>query len=160
MQVSLTSHGRFCKVQVTDLRLNLVIVYWTEQRYQAMVPVLVSQIGGLSRLKSDNVKEAQHLAECFGAFAGSTTSESVLKSFNMAILMTTRSDNANERLIALIVLEKAWQNQEELVQFAPETVAEFLSECLQDENGAVEGAARKVLKRIEGLVGDLSAYLE
>jgi hypothetical protein len=35
-----------------------------------------------------------------------------------------------------------------------------LSECLQDENGAVEGAARKVLKRIEGLVGDLSAYLE
>jgi U3 small nucleolar RNA-associated protein 10 len=142
------------------LTLSINIVYWTEQRYQAIVPLLVSQIGGLSRLQADNVKEAQHLADCFGALAASTTSENVLKSFNMAILMTTRSDNANERLIALIVLEKAWQHQEELVQFAPETVAEFLSECLQDENGAVEAAARKVLKRIEGLVGDLSAYLE
>lgn len=158
MQVSRSS-GNWIH-QVRSLIRRVHAVYWTEQRYQAIVPVLVSQIGGLSRLKTDNVKEAQHLAECFGAFANSTGSESVLKSFNMAILMTTRSDNANERLIALIVLEKAWQNQEELVQFAPETVAEFLSECLQDENGAVEAAARKVLKRIEGLVGDLSAYLE
>jgi U3 small nucleolar RNA-associated protein 10 len=111
-------------------------------------------------LRADNAKESQQLAECFGALAASTTSENVLKSFNMAILMTTRSDDANRRLIALVVLEKAWQQQEELVQFAPETVAEFLSECLQDENGAVETAARKVLKRIESLVGDLSAYLE
>lgn len=125
-----------------------------------MIPRLVAQIKGLVRLKGENAKEAQHLAECFGALARSTTSETVLKSFNMALLMTTRSDNANERLIALIALEKAWQNQEELVQFAPETVAEFLSECLQDENAAVEAAARKVLKRIESLVGDLSAYLE
>lgn len=59
-----------------------------------------------------------------------------------------------------MALHGIWIKQEELVQFVPETVAQFLSELLEDENADVEVEARKVLSRIEGLVGDLSSYLE
>jgi U3 small nucleolar RNA-associated protein 10 len=73
----------------------------------------------------------------------------------------TRSDDAKERLSALRALDGIWESQtEELVQFVPETVSEFLAELLEDENSDVERLARSVLKRIEGVTGSLQEYLE
>ncbi len=59
-----------------------------------------------------------------------------------------------------MILQSIWSKQEEMVQFVPETVAQFLGEVLEDENGDVVLEGRKLLGRIEGMVGDLSSYLE
>jgi U3 small nucleolar RNA-associated protein 10 len=47
-----------------------------------------------------------------------------------------------------------------MIALVPETVSEFLAELLEDENGEVEGEARKVLARIEKMTGSLKEYLE
>jgi U3 small nucleolar RNA-associated protein 10 len=47
-----------------------------------------------------------------------------------------------------------------MVQFVPETVSEFLSELLEDDNADVVSLVRRVLGRIEGLTGSLKEYLE
>ena len=95
------------------------------------------------------------------SLAGSTTSETVLKSLNSAVCLTTRSEDPQTRKAALRALDAIWEKQaEEMLQFVPETVSEFLAELLEDENSEVEGLARKVLARIERSTGSLKEYLE
>lgn len=75
--------------------------------------------------------------------------------------LATRSDSAGVRLSALACLDAIWEKQpDEMIQFVPETVSEFLSELLEDENSDVERSARRLLARIEGLTGSLKEYLE
>lgn len=85
----------------------------------------------------------------------------MLKSLNTALCLATRSDAPNVRLSALACLDAIWDKQaDEMIQFVPETVSEFLSELLEDDNSDVERSARKLLARIEGLTGSLKEYLQ
>jgi U3 small nucleolar RNA-associated protein 10 len=101
------------------------------------------------------------IATVFSSLAGSTTSTPVLKALNTSLCLATRSDTVSVRLSALKAIDGVWDKQpDEMIQFVPETVSEFLSELLEDENSDVENMARKVLARIEGLTGSLKEYLE
>ena len=135
-------------------------MFWTTETYKQYIPVLVAQVESLGKQPGDIDDLTKAFAGMSSALVDSTTSEVILKQFNAALLLTTRSENAQVRLVALQVLDAIWAKQEEMVQFVPETVGEFLNELLEDEEASVEQAARRFLKRIEGYVGDLSAYLE
>lgn len=143
------------------LRVSLELdedAFWTSDNYNRFIPPMVAQIEALARQHDSDM--ANTFAATMAAMARSTSSETTLKMLNNSILLVTRSDDAQARLVALQVLDRVWERQEEMVQFVPETVGEFVSELLEDEDASVEEAARRLLKRIEGYVGDLSAYLE
>lgn len=127
-------------------------VFWNEERYNALVKPAVKQIGYVSAVGDAAVEDS--LIELFASLARSTTSETVLKTVNDAVCMTTRSDVNAERLLALRVLDKMWDQQEELIQFAATTISDFISETLEDADPAVEHAAKKFLDRMRAVLGN------
>lgn len=132
-----------------------MLAFWTDALHLKLLPHLISQIPLFP-----NLPQPSPLAVALSSLAGSTTSTPTLKLLNTSLLLATRSDEPSTRLGALRALEGVWAAQpDEMVQFVPETVGEFLSELLEDENADVEGMARKVLGRIEGLTGSLKEYL-
>lgn len=132
--------------------------YWTDAAFLKLLPALVSQLGVFPDLASAPDSPP---AATLAALAAATASETTLKKVNTAICLATRADEPKARMGALRALDSAWERHaDELIQFVPETVAEFLAELLEDENAEVEGLARKVLTRIEGVTGSLKEYLE
>ncbi|KAL7425209.1 snoRNA-binding rRNA-processing protein utp10 [Cryptotrichosporon argae] len=139
--------------------------YYTDAIHLGLVPQLGAQLGlfpaSAASSSSAAAAAAAPIARAFAALAQSTASEPVLRALNGALCMATRADDAPTRLAALGAMDAVWASQaDELIAFVPETVAEFLAELLEDENAEVEAAARKVLGRIEGVVGSLKEYLE
>jgi U3 small nucleolar RNA-associated protein 10 len=135
--------------------LTDIAAFWTDQHHIKMIPLLTAQLPLFPNSPSSPV------ATAFSALAGSTTSTQVLKALNTSLCLATRSDSAPVRMSALKCIDGVWEKQpDEMIQFVPETVSEFLSELLEDENSDVENMARKVLARIEGLTGSLKEYLE
>ena len=131
--------------------------YYTDSIHLELIPLLNSQIG----LFPGSETSAELIANALACLAGSTSSENVLRALNTGVCMVTRSDEASTRLAALKVLDSVWTKQaEEMLQFVPETVSEFLAELMEDENGDVELAARAVLSKIEAQTGSLKEYLE
>lgn len=129
--------------------------FWTDQHHIKMIPLITAQLPLFPNVQSSPV------ATACAALAGSTTSTPVLKSLNTSLCLATRSDSSVVRISALKCIDGVWEKQpDEMIQFVPETVSEFLSELLEDENSDVENMARKVLARIEGLTGSLKEYLE
>ncbi|CAD6568277.1 MAG: snoRNA-binding rRNA-processing protein utp10, partial [Tremellales sp. Tagirdzhanova-0007] len=129
--------------------------FWTDALHLKMIPLLVGQLALFPDLATSPV------GATLASLAGSTSSESVLKSLNTAVCLTTRSQDPQIRKAALGAMDAIWEKQaEEMLQFVPETVSEFLAELLEDENGEVEALARKVLARIERSTGSLKEYLE
>ena len=132
--------------------------YWTDASCVKLIPLLISQIFIFTDLTS--VPESP-IAQTLAAMASSTTSEPVLKKLNTSICLLTRGDDPRERMSALRALDGIWEKQaDELLQFVPETVGEFLAELLEDENSDVERMARGILARIEKITGSLKEYLE
>ncbi|CAK9783229.1 hypothetical protein CC85DRAFT_281973 [Cutaneotrichosporon oleaginosum] len=136
--------------------------YWTDAGLLKLLPALVAQLAlddeelAIAAVGADS-PPAQSLA----SLAAATTSETTLKKVNSAVCLATRADKPKARMAALRALDAMWErHSDELIQFVPETVAEFLAELLEDENLEVEGLARKVLARIEGVTGSLKEYLE
>lgn len=142
-----SSNGR---IRIPLTRLSLV--FWNEERYRALIKPAVKQIGYVSASANPTAEDA--LIDLFASLAHSTTSETVLKIVNDAVCMTTRSDDASERLLALRVLDKMWDQQEEMIQFAATTISDFISETLEDADPAVEHAAKKFLDRMRGVLGN------
>lgn len=129
--------------------------FWTDALQLKVVPTLVDQLPLFSDVSPSPV------ARTLASLAGSTTSEPVLKSINSAICLATRAENPKTRMATLRAMDAVWEKQaEEMLQFVPETVSEFLAELLEDENSEVEGLARKVLARIEKMTGSLKEYLQ
>lgn len=129
--------------------------FWTDQHHLKLIPMLTAQLPLFPNSPSEPI------ATVFSSLAGSTTSTPVLKALNTSLCLATRSDTVSVRLSALKAIDGVWDKQpDEMIQFVPETVSEFLSELLEDENSDVENMARKVLARIEGLTGSLKEYLE
>lgn len=132
--------------------------YWTDAGLLKILPELVAQ---LSVLPEPGSSATSPPAAAIAALAASTSGETTLKRVNNAVCLATRAEEAKTRMAALRALEAMWERHaDELIQFVPETVAEFLAELLEDENSEVEGLARKTLARIEGVTGSLKEYLE
>jgi U3 small nucleolar RNA-associated protein 10 len=166
----------YSKGEITDENLlNLLLdvlaksfdvdegAFWTDTSTAKLLPLLValidSPVTATTTLTSTSTP-AEHLAGCLGSLAGSTTTESVLRSVNTSICLTSRSDIVSSRLAALKAIEGIWTKQsEELAPFVQETVGEFLGELVEDENGDVEVLARRVIKVIEGVAGNVDEYL-
>ncbi|KAK4685034.1 U3 small nucleolar RNA-associated protein 10, partial [Tremellales sp. Uapishka_1] len=132
--------------------------YWTDALNLRLIPLLVAQLSLFPEITSS---PSSPVSNVLASLAASTTSESVLRKLNQAICMATRAEEPKARMAALRAMDLVWEKQaDEMLQFVPETVSEFLAELLEDENGEVEGLARKVLARIEALTGSLKEYLE
>lgn len=133
-------------------------VFWTDATLLKLLPLVVEQ---LSLFPDVTATPESPVAKALASIAATTSSEATLKKVNSAICLATRAEEPKARMAALYALDAAWErHSEELIQFVPETVAEFLAELLEDENSEVEGLARKVLARIEGVTGSLKEYLE
>ncbi|BEI90452.1 uncharacterized protein CcaverHIS019_0305220 [Cutaneotrichosporon cavernicola] len=136
--------------------------YWTDAGLLKLLPAVVAQLA----LTDDELAVAaagadSPPAKTLAALAAATTSETTLKKVNGTVCLATRADEPKARMATLRALDAMWErHSDELIQFVPETVAEFLVELLEDENLEVEGLARKVLARIEGVTGSLKEYLE
>jgi U3 small nucleolar RNA-associated protein 10 len=132
--------------------------YWNDGLLLKIIPRLTSQLSIFPDLVSS---ASSPLTTTLSSLSGSTTSESVLKLLNERLCMFTRDDSPRVRIAALKAMDAVWEKQaEEMIALVPETVSEFLAELLEDENGEVEGEARKVLARIEKMTGSLKEYLE
>ncbi|WWC92888.1 uncharacterized protein L201_007850 [Kwoniella dendrophila CBS 6074] len=135
-------------------------VYWTDQLYLQILPLLISQI---SIFTSDSLSN-ESLMDCLTKLAGSASnsnSENVLRRLNSSICLKTRSDDILTRLKSLKILNNIWENNlQDLISFVPETVSEFLTELLEDESKDIELLARKLLTTIESVTGSLKEYLE
>lgn len=132
--------------------------FWTDASLLKLLPGLVAQLSTLPELASSDVSPP---ARAIAAMAAATNGETTLKKVNMAVCMTTRAEEPRTRMAALRALDAMWERHaDEMIPLVPETVAEFLAELLEDENSEVEGLARKVLARIEGVTGSLKEYLE
>lgn len=142
---------QFNKSQQADPNIT---AFWTDQHHLKMIPLLTAQLPLFPTAPTP-------VSTAFASLAGSTTSTPVLKALNTSLCLATRSDESVVRMAALKCIDGVWEKQpDEMIQFVPETVSEFLSELLEDENSDVENMARKVLARIEGLTGSLKEYLE
>jgi U3 small nucleolar RNA-associated protein 10 len=135
--------------------------FWTREKSEKFLPAMTSQLSILASLKGDSEICLNTLTLALSTAADAmASSDTVLKALNTAILLETRSESAATRVAAITALGAVWQKKgEEMIPLVPETVAQFLSELIEDENADVEKAARGVLTVIEGLVGDLQAYL-
>lgn len=139
--------------------------YWTDAGLLKLLPGLVAQLALDPATSADLATAAAGTdsppAKALAALAVATGSEVTLKKANSAVCLATRADEPKARMAALRALDAMWErHSDELIQFVPETVAEFLAELLEDENAEVEALARKVLARIEGVTGSLKEYLE
>ncbi|ORX37624.1 hypothetical protein BD324DRAFT_650190 [Kockovaella imperatae] len=164
----------FASGDLTDVRLWQLVLetmgksfavddgaYWSDGSVLKIIPSLVPQLGAGTRLAIQSQAD-RSVSQCLASLAESTTSETVLKALNTAICLQTRDDDAQVRMAALHALDGIWEVQgEELVAFVAETVGDYLSELLEDENSDVVAMARRVLGRIEKASGaDVEEYLE
>ncbi|KAH9450688.1 hypothetical protein Pst134EB_018214 [Puccinia striiformis f. sp. tritici] len=95
--------------------------------------------------------------------------DTLLKVMNSGILqeIKCRDDDEEEegtiniKLISLEVLEEIWKEiGPTLVPFVPETIGGCLIEALEESNGGIDQAAKKVVKRIELEIGEsIEGYL-
>jgi U3 small nucleolar RNA-associated protein 10 len=136
--------------------------YWTDAGLLKLLPAVVAQLAVEDEeLATAGAGADSPPAKTLASLAAATTSETTLKKVNGAVCLATRADEPKARMASLRALDAMWErHSDELIQFVPETVAEFLAELLEDDNSEVEGLARKVLARIEGVTGSLKEYLE
>lgn len=135
--------------------------FWNDSSLLKILPSLISQLQLKGELGTLAASAQSPIASALAALAVASTSENTLKRVNNAVCLATRADEPPARMAALRTLDAMWErHSDELIQFVPETVAEFLAELLEDENSEVESLARKVLARIEGVTGSLKEYLE
>lgn len=128
--------------------------YINEDHYRSLCDPLVNQLSALSN--SGNFIELvdEHLIPCLGQLAVSCSHQSVLKQLNHSTLMQTRSPRDLTRLMALKTLEEFYSKMgEEFLAYLPETVP-FLAELMEDECEEVEAGCRKVIKIVEGFLGE------
>ncbi len=135
--------------------------FWTTEKLTVIIPALADQTQVVPRLSVPMETATEGLVAMFVSLAQlASSSEVLLKILNTAILLQTRADETATRLAALQCLKAIWQkNGEDMISLVPETVAQFLSELMEDEHSDVEKVAREVLTVIEGFVGDLQGYL-
>ncbi|CED85640.1 Uncharacterized conserved protein [Phaffia rhodozyma] len=129
--------------------------YWTDELLSKLTPILVSQLPVAYTFDSESAVAVY--AKTMASLSAATTSPSLLKSLNHTLLLHSRSDIAEIRSLGLQIVKAVWEKSgDEMLEFVPHTVSDFVAELVEDEDEGVEASARGLLKVIEGLVGPLS----
>lgn len=133
--------------------------FWTVLRLAKIGPAVAHQLQSPHPLSSALVTGAYTplLAQCAATIS---PHEDVLKTFNTALLMLTRSDTLSTKRSALEAIETLWDTLgDTMLTLVPETTP-FLAECLEESDGGVEIVARRVVQRVEDHLGEsLDSYL-
>lgn len=137
--------------------------FWTDEHLTKLLPTLVRQVEVVpssSDIAAAAPGASALVASTLASFAGATSSPTLLKNLNHATLLHTRAADPAMRVLALECSSAVWRRKgEEMLEHAPATVADFLGECLEDEDGTVERTAREFQGVLEGFVGELGAFL-
>jgi len=89
-----------------------------------------------------------------------TDDDSLLKGLNLAVLLQTRSDDAQVRIFALECAGNLWdRNGEKLMGFVSDC-AVFIAESSDDEHDEVAKEARRLKKTIESRCGSLDVLMQ
>lgn len=86
------------------------LAFWRDDKLQRLLSPVVAQVPIAARFHD---AEKTAFSDCLVAFADTLNDDSLLKSFNMDLLMHTRSEEARVRLYALTCSEALWRSQGE-----------------------------------------------
>ncbi|XP_047117771.1 HEAT repeat-containing protein 1 [Schistocerca piceifrons] len=129
--------------------------FTNKERFDSLMQPVVDQmentLGGVENLQS-RVKNL--LTPCIAQFAVATADDTLWKQLNYQVLLKTRHNTPQIRLIALETLcEVARKLGEDFLPLLPETVP-FLAELLEDEDEEVEKACTKSVQELEEILGE------
>ncbi|KAI0692328.1 hypothetical protein BC835DRAFT_1416622 [Cytidiella melzeri] len=125
--------------------------FWREDKLRQLITPVMAQIP--ISLTSSSPALRDTLRECLVALGEAMNDPSSLKTFNLEVLMHTRSDDARVRIYALSCSEALWQaHGGKLIGFAPET-ATFIAECAEDDNDSVVREAHRLKNAVESIAG-------
>lgn len=97
--------------------------------------------------------------ETLASLSSATASPSILKSLNHTLLLHTRSSSVPVRTLALQTASAIWSRSgDDMLEYVPTTVSDFVAECVEDEDETVEKAARAFIVVLEKHVGPLDAF--
>jgi U3 small nucleolar RNA-associated protein 10 len=146
-----------------DSRSKLILSFagfWTPLRLGKLSAPIANQLLAPHQLSSALV--TSHYHPLLSSYSQSLVAhEDLLKVFNTSLLMLTRSDDLKVKRGALEALDQVWDSLGDgMLGLVPETTP-FLAETMEEGEGGVEVATRKLVKRIEEHLGEsLSSYLE
>ncbi|KAM0756059.1 hypothetical protein T439DRAFT_308506 [Meredithblackwellia eburnea MCA 4105] len=128
--------------------------FWTPARLAKLSKQIASQVFTTSSLSPASTAQSEFASLVSAYSEALLPHESLLKSFNMSLLMLTRSDDLRVKRGALEALEKTWETLGDgMLGLVPETTP-FLAETLEETDGGVETTTRKLIKRIESHLGE------
>jgi len=132
------------------------------EKFDRLYKPLVNQM----LIKHDDTEEYReamnnYLVPCLGELAVNVKNEDMWKSLNKQVMMQSRDENPEVRIISLKILEEFYKRLgEEFLILLPETVP-FLAELMEDDNEEVEKLTQKVLNQIQQYLGeDISKYFQ
>ncbi|KAF2311685.1 hypothetical protein GH714_025935 [Hevea brasiliensis] len=108
-----------------------------------------------------SVKEVDELlVVCIGQMAVTAGTDVLWKALNHEVLLQTRSERVQSRILGLRIVKHLLDNlKEEYLVFLPETIP-FLGELLEDVELPVKSLAQDILKEMESMSGEsLRQYL-
>ncbi|KAK4702660.1 U3 small nucleolar RNA-associated protein 10, partial [Phenoliferia sp. Uapishka_3] len=134
--------------------------FWTPLRLSKLTKPIASQLLSPTPLPTSLLTSLYH--PLVAAFAQSLLPhEDLLKAYNTAFLMLTRSDDLRTKRGALEALEQIWMELGDgMLGLVPETTP-FLAETMEEVEGGVESTTRRLVARIEEHLGEsLDSFLE
>ena len=103
--------------------------YWTDEHLAKLLPHLTEQLpfaSSLTTTDASSSSSSEVYPTTLASFAGTTSSPSLLKSLNHAILMHTRSAEAEIRTLALEVTAAVWSRAgEDMLELVPQAVSDL-----------------------------------
>ncbi|KAG5192598.1 hypothetical protein JKP88DRAFT_351774 [Tribonema minus] len=138
-----------------------------QARFELILPALLDQIDAPLLLSQHRSGAHDHatfvdslLAPCIAHLAFASGKDTLWKPLVNGVLLKMRSSAAVVRVAALAVIERCFRVVgEEFLGLLPECLP-FFSEAMEDASPEVEGAARRLVKYIEDVLGEsVESYL-
>ncbi|XP_013200654.1 HEAT repeat-containing protein 1 [Amyelois transitella] len=140
--------------------LNIVFLYDSQsflnkERFETLMQPVVDQLentlGGVLELKA---RAKEYLIPCISQFAVATADDSLWKLLNYQVLLKTRHNDAEIRLIALeCLVSMAGQLGSSWLPLLAESVP-FLAELLEDGDARIETATKDAVRSLEHVLGE------
>lgn len=135
--------------------------FWSSQRLGKVISPVTAQLALAPKLGDARIRTA--LIPLIAVLSPKVSQhDALLKILNASVLRHVRSDELRVKRSAIEALDAMWRELgAALVPLVPETVGTGLAEALEEPEGGVEAAARKLLTRIEGELGgeSIDSYL-
>ncbi|KAL4062956.1 hypothetical protein V8B97DRAFT_2026593 [Scleroderma yunnanense] len=137
-------------------------VVWREDKITAILPHLLSQLPTTIRLPPPVTPSARQTPKQLMIMTLlslvsliPTSASDLLKKLNLDLLMYTRFENSQLRILALACASELWKQEGgKLIGFVAET-ATFIVECAEDENDDVVREAHKLKNAVESVAGSI-----